>query len=249
MRKARNLVGNLMTHNMVQGINREYIFEKDEEKLKYLSLIRKYSLENKVSIIAYCIMDNHAHLLSHASDSKKLSLFMQEINARYARYYNQKKERVGYVFRNRFESKVMGTELQVLRCIKYIHMNPVKAHIVEKEGDYEFSSYSDYINRNQFINSEVLNSIFNSKKDYLEKLMNIQYMDLNLEEEKTNLKEILEQFLQEQKIKVGDISEDTRVIKKFMAYLSSNGCVFTKKELAETLKISRASLYRRLRNE
>lgn len=249
MRKTRNLVGNLMAHNMVQGINREYIFDKDEEKLKYLSLIRKYSLENKVSIIAYCIMDNHAHLLSHANDSIKLSLFMQEVNARYARYYNQKNERVGYVFRNRFESKVMGTELQALRCIKYIHMNPVKAHIVEKEEDYQFSSYNDYINRNQFINSEILNSIFNSKKDYLEKLMNIQYMDLNLEEEKTNLKEILEQFLKEQKIKVGDISEDTRVIKKFMAYLSSNGCIFTKKELAEALKISRASLYRRLRNE
>ena len=92
MRKARNLIGNLITHNMVQGINREYIFEKDEEKLKYLSLMEEYSIKNKVSIIAYCIMDNHAHLLLNTNDSERLSLFMQEINSRYARYYNKKKE-------------------------------------------------------------------------------------------------------------------------------------------------------------
>lgn len=145
MRKARNLIGNLITHNMVQGINREYIFEK----------------------------------------------VMQEINSRYARYYNNKKERVEYVFRNRFESKIIRTELQILRCIKYIHMNPVKAHIADSEGQYEFSSYNHYINKNQFINSKILNSIFNSKKDYLEKLINIQYINLNLEKEKNDLSKFI----------------------------------------------------------
>ncbi len=63
---------------------------------------------------------------------------MKEINSRYAMYYNRKKQRVGYVFRNRFESKIMSTELQVLRCMKYIHMNSVKAGIVEKEEQYKF---------------------------------------------------------------------------------------------------------------
>lgn len=248
MRKARKLIGNLVTHNMIQGINREYIFEKDEEKLKYLSLIKKYSIENKVSIIAYCIMDNHAHLLLYANDSKKISLFMQEINSKYARYYNKKKERVGYVFRNRFESKIMGTELQTLRCIKYIHMNPVKAHIVESEEKYQFSSYNDYINKSQFINSKILNSIFNSEKDYLEKLIHIQYMNLNLEEEKTDMKEILEQFLMEKGIKFENIRSDTTVIKEFIAYLVLNGYPFFKTELAKTLNMSRVSLYRRLRD-
>lgn len=249
MRKARNLIGNLITHNMVQGINREYIFEKDEEKQKYLFLMKKYSIENQVSIIAYCIMDNHAHLLLYANDSIKLSLFMQEINSRYARYYNKKKERVGYVFRNRFESKVMGTELQTLRCIKYIHMNPVKAQIVKSEEKYKFSSYNDYINQNQFINFKILNSIFNSKKDYLNKLIHIQYIDLNLDEEKTDLKEILEQFLKEQKLQFKNMRYNAIIIKKFISYLTLNGCQFTKTELAEALKISRASLYRRLRDE
>ncbi len=249
MRKPRNLIGNLITHNMVQGINREYIFEKDEEKLKYLYLIKKYSTEYKVAIIAYCIMDNHAHLLLYTNDSKELSSFMQEINTRYALYYNKKKERVGYVFRNRFESKIMGTELQTIRCIKYIHMNPVKAHIVEKEDEYQFSSYNHYINRNQFINSKILNSIFNSEKDYLDELMHTQYMDLNLDEEKTDLKEILKQYLEENQFKFENIREDTIMIKKFIAYLISNEYSFTKTELAQTLKMSRTSLYRKIRDE
>lgn len=249
MRKARNLIGNLITHNMVQGINREYIFEKNEEKQKYLYLMKKYNVEHKVSIIAYCIMDNHAHLLLHSNDSKNLSSFMKEINTRYALYYNKKKERVGYVFRNRFESKIMGTELQTLRCIKYIHMNPVKAHIVETEDRYQFSSYNHYINQNQFINSKILNSIFNSEKDYLDKLTNIQYMDLNLEDEKGDFTEILKQFLEENQLAFEKIRENPRIIKKFMAYLISNGYSFTKTELAQVLKMSRVSLYRRLRNE
>ncbi len=249
MRKARNLIGNLITHNMVQGINREYIFEKNEEKQKYLYLMKKYNKEYKVSIIAYCIMDNHAHLLLHSNDSKNLSLFMKEINTRYALYYNKKKERIGYVFRNRFESKVMGTELQTLRCIKYIHMNPVKAHIVETEDKYQFSSYNYYINQNQFINSKILNSIFNSKKDYLDKLINIQYMDLNLEKEEGDFSEILKQFLEESQFKFENIRENPIIIKKFMAYLISNGYSFTKTELAQVLKMSRVSLYRRLKNE
>ena len=82
----------------------------------------------------------------------------------------------------------MGTELQTLRCIKYIHMNPVKAHIVEKEEEYQFSSYNNYrnnnyisnnyindnfINKNEFINSKILNSIFNSEENYTEKLNNM----------------------------------------------------------------------------
>lgn len=249
MRKARNLIGNLITHNMVQGINREYIFEKNEEKQKYLYLMKKYNKEYKVSIIAYCIMDNHAHLLLHSNDSKNLSLFMKEINTRYALYYNKKKERIGYVFRNRFESKVMGTELQTLRCIKYIHMNPVKAHIVETEDKYQFSSYNYYINQNQFINSKILNSIFNSKKDYLDKLINIQYMDLNLEKEEGDFSEILKQFLEESQFKFENIRENPIIIKRFMAYLISNGYSFTKTELAQVLKMSRVSLYRRLKNE
>lgn len=249
MRKARNLIGNLITHNMVQGINREYIFEKNEEKQKYLYLMKKYNKEYKVSIIAYCIMDNHAHLLLHSNDSKNLSLFMKEINTRYALYYNKKKERIGYVFRNRFESKVMGTELQTLRCIKYIHMNPVKAHIVETEDKYQFSSYNYYINQNQFINSKILNLIFNSKKDYLDKLINIQYMDLNLEKEEGDFSEILKQFLEESQFKFENIRENPIIIKKFMAYLISNGYSFTKTELAQVLKMSRVSLYRRLKNE
>lgn len=234
---------------MVQGINKEYIFQKDEEKLKYINLLKKYSEKYLISIIAYCIMDNHVHLLLNANDSIKLSSFMKEINLRYAMYYNKKNNRVGYVFRNRFESKVMLTELQILRCIKYIHMNPVKANLVENESQYKFSSYNDYINKSNVVNSKNLNLIFNSEKDYLKELLSIEYINLNLEKENINLEIILKQFLKQEQCSFEDITANKNVIMKFIAFLNYNGYKFSKTELAKILKISRTSLYRRLKDE
>ena len=88
---------------MVQGINKEYIFKTNEEKNKYLELLKKYYLEFEIDIIAYCIMDNHAHMLLYSEKIQNISNFMRQINSIYAMHYNKKKDRVGYVYRNRFE--------------------------------------------------------------------------------------------------------------------------------------------------
>ena len=173
-RIARNLLGEFFIHNMVQGINREFIFENDKQKQKYLNLMKKYSQKYELLIISYCIMDNHAHLLTYTNDTKRLSLFMKDINTEYALYYNKLKDRVGYVFRNRFTSKIISDQNQLYTCIKYIHMNPVKAKIVDSEEKYKFSSYNDYINKNNFINSKILNLVFLSEENYIEKSKSIK---------------------------------------------------------------------------
>lgn len=221
---------------MVQGVNREYIFEEENEKLKYLYLVKEYAKKYDIKILAYCIMDNHTHFLIHAVNSTNLSMFMKEINSRYAMYYNRKKQRVGYVFRNRFESKAMLTELQVLRCIKYIHMNPVKAKIVEKEEEYKFSSYNDYFQKSKFINSKNLNSIFNNKENYPQKISEIEYKELNLEQEPINLKVIMEDYLKEKNLKFEELYKCKNEIKKFMKYLNLNEYKYSKTEIAEVLR-------------
>ena len=90
-------------------------------------------------------------------------------------YYNRKKERVGYVFRNRFKSQPILSKKQMYTCIKYIHMNPVKAGIVKEEKDYNYSSYNDYLYQTGFINQEVLNFVFQKNINYLKKFKSIQY--------------------------------------------------------------------------
>lgn len=237
---------------MTQGINREYIFEDRKDKLKYFSLLKEYHERYLIKILAYCIMDNHAHLLLYSVDSSNLSLFMKEINLRYATYYNKRHERVGYVFRNRFKSQVVQTEIQVLRCIKYIHCNPVKAGIVEKEEQYEFSSYNEYFQKSKnpeikIINSKNLNSIFNNQENYLEKLDNVKYEEAYLEKEKLDLRKILEDFLKENNLEVENISKEKIYLKKFISYLISENYKISKIELARVLNISKSKLYRDLK--
>ena len=114
-------------------------------------------------------MDNHVHMLLYANDIKQISNFMKNINSIYAMYYNKKTDRVGYVFRNRFKSVPIMDRKQLYTCIKYIHMNPVKAGKVKEESDYRYSSYNDYLNKTGFIHEEILKFIFNSSNNYIEK--------------------------------------------------------------------------------
>ena len=246
-RTPRSLIGDAYIHNMIQGINREYIFQSSQQKYKYIKLLKKYSQKYNILIISYCIMDNHVHILTYSDNIKNVSLFMKETNTEYAIYYNKQNNRVGYVFRNRFESKVIFNQEYLLKCIKYIHMNPVKAGIVKKESEYKFSSYNNYLNKDGFVNDKVIKNIFNSEEKYLEKFHSINYEPLNLEKEQIKVKEILINYLKEKNLNLGQIKNDKILIKKFISYLISNEYEFTQQDLAEALNISRVSLYRRLR--
>lgn len=243
-RKSRNLLGEILCHHMVQGINKEYIFQKDEEKKKYFELLKKYYSKYEIDIIAYCIMDNHAHMLMYSDKIQNISNFMQQVNSIYAMNYNKEKNRVGYVYRNRFKSVPIMNKEQMYTCIKYIHMNPVKAGKVKSEGDYKYSSYNDYCNKTGFINERILEFAFNSSNNYIEKFQKIEYKDFNFEKEKGSLGELLQKFLFQEKIDFSQIKKDKILVQKFICYLITNQYKFSKVELAKELGISRATLYR-----
>lgn len=243
-RKSRKLLGDILCHHMVQGINKEYIFETNEEKEKYLKLLKKYYIEFKIDVIAYCIMDNHAHMLLHSDRIENISNFMQKINSIYAMDYNKSKNRVGYVFRNRFESVPILKREQMYTCIKYIHMNPVKSHIVKKENEYKYSSYNDYIKKEGFINNRILEFVFSSTKNYIEKFQSIEYQDFNFGKEKIDINEELEKFLIQEDLEFLELIKNKILIQKFISYLDSKKYKYSKVELVKILKIGRTTFYR-----
>lgn len=244
-RKSRKLLDGKVCHHIVQGINKEYIFKKDEEKKKYLSLLKKYYRRYGVDIICYCIMDNHTHLILYSDDINNISNFMRMVNSIYAMYYNKKYNRVGYVFRDRFKSILIMRREQLYACIKYIHMNPVKANIVKNEGEYKYSSYNDYLNKSGFLDQRILNFLFLKPQNYIEKFKSIPYK--NIYDNKVNLKETLNKFLNQENINFNQVkSEKNNILKKFISYLNSNNYEFSKQELADIFKISRATLYRQI---
>ena len=125
-------------------------------------------------------------------------------------------------------------------------MNPVKAGISKKEEDYNFSSYKEYLNLTGIINSKIIDIVFNSKEEYLKKFNSIQYEPINLEKEEINIKDILEKFMSKRDLKLYQIQKSEILIKQFISYLISSEYKFTKQDIAKVLKISRASLYRKL---
>lgn len=243
-RNSRKLLEKIVCHHMVQGINKEHIFEVEKDKNKYLNLMQKYYKQFEVDVIAYCIMDNHVHLILYSDKIQNISSFMKQINSIYAMYYNKKKQRVGYVYRNRFKSVPIMNKEQLYTCIKYIHMNPVKAKIVEKESDYIYSSYNDYLEKTGFIHEKILKFIFNSSDNYIEKFQSIKYK--NIYKEKADLDEALNEFLLKEKIDFRQMLKNKNYIKKFICYLTSNDYEFLKKDISKLLGISKSTLYRKL---
>lgn len=125
-------------------------------------------------------------------------------------------------------------------------MNPVKAGIVQRESDYLYSSYRDYLNQTGFINEKILEKVFHSYHDYCEIFPKIEYQDLKFDIEKVNSRDLLEGFIRQEDIDVLQLSKSKYSIQKFIQYLEEKGFRISKTELAKQLKISRDTLYRRL---
>jgi REP element-mobilizing transposase RayT len=143
---------------MVQGIGRCNIFPSDDFKGYYLSAIARYKQKFDVKLLAFCVMGNHAHALVKAGDTEVLSLFMRHVNTEYAKYYNRMKNRVGYVFRDRYKSETIKNSKHLVYCLAYIQNNPVKAGLVAAAADYPFSSYTNYLNNTGIVDfSEAAN--------------------------------------------------------------------------------------------
>lgn len=130
-------------HVIAKGINKEKIFNQKREKAYFKKIILKHIEKYKVEFYAYCIMSNHVHLIIRA-EIQTLSLFMAVVLAEYASYYNFKHHRNGHVFQNRFTSECIENERYFWICLRYIHLNPVKAHMIKSPLRYQYSSMGEY---------------------------------------------------------------------------------------------------------
>jgi len=171
-RKPRVHFEGALYHVIVTGNNRSNIFEENENKQEYLDIIRRYKSKYGFKIYAYCIMDNHAHLLIQV-DKIPLSKIMQVIQQVYTQRYNKAYKRTGHVFEQRYKGILCDKDNYLLSLIKYIHMNPVNAKM--KNGlEYKWSSHNQYLRKtNNIVDCEFPLSLFSEdkkkrKKQYLE---------------------------------------------------------------------------------
>lgn len=167
-RIARKDIQSNYLHLISQGINREYIFNKEKSKAFYLKLLTEFSAEYEIDILGYCIMDNHAHVIVYSNNREKISKCMHKVNMKFARKYNYINNRVGRVFRNRFFVQPIMDEMQLLNCLVYVHRNPVKSKIVNNYGDYKYSSYMEYLKgKTKNISDKAFILVFGTTSEYM----------------------------------------------------------------------------------
>ncbi len=149
---------------MMKGIGKQILFEDDEDYKRFLNTLKRYADEEQFEIIAYCLMDNHAHLLMHVDSG--LDRIMKRIAGSYAYYYNTKYERSGHLFQDRYKSEPIDDERYLLAVVRYIHNNPQKAGICSRE-EYLWSSWHEYTGNADIISPNLVNEITGNAEEFL----------------------------------------------------------------------------------
>lgn len=142
-RKTRFHQKDTLYHVMLRGNNGNPIFFSDEDRGYICFLLQESVQKFDHSIYAFCLMNNHIHLAIKVNDTS-LSCIMQNIAFRYTYYINKKYNRVGHLFQGRFKSIVVDVNAYFLELIRYIHLNPVRAKLVEDPKEYYWSSHTAY---------------------------------------------------------------------------------------------------------
>lgn len=159
-------------HVYNRGNNFEPIFFSEDNYHFFIKRLLEY-FDNKINLLAYCLMPNHYHLLIEILEDEFLHKAMQRFSTSYTKAINKNQNRVGHLFQGRYKSKLVPNNNYLLHLSRYIHLNPVKAGLVDKPEDWSFSSYRDFINerKSEFLNFEIVTSQVN---DYREFVMSFQ---------------------------------------------------------------------------
>lgn len=167
-RKLRVEYAGAIYHVFQRGNNKEYIFKNDIEKAFFIKQLKEYRLVNNYEILAFTIMDNHYHIIIRTSEVS-LGIVMHFINNIYSKYYNFHHKRTGHVFEERYKCKLVENDAYLIWLLRYIHRNPVRAHLCNKVEDYKWSSDNLYrYNKEVFVNINfILNILSQERNDAL----------------------------------------------------------------------------------
>ena len=143
-RQAREKSNSKIYHIMLRGINRQNIFEEDEDRQRFIETIGYYKAISKYELYGFCLMNNHIHLLVKETE-ESISKAIKRMCSSYVYWYNQKYDRCGHLFQERFKSEAIETDEYFLTVLRYIHQNPVKAGIIKDIRKYLWSSYREYV--------------------------------------------------------------------------------------------------------
>lgn len=154
-------------HIISRGIDGRNILDTDKDKQYLLKLFLHAKKFYKLEIYLYCLLNNHYHF-SMETPLGNVSKVLHWINTTYTSWYNKVYERKGHLFQGRYKSILVDKDEYLLELSKYIHLNPVKAGIVNRPEDYKWSSYRMYVGleTNTFLNTDFILNQFGHSLDH-----------------------------------------------------------------------------------
>lgn len=167
-RKPRIMSSTGIYHIILRSVNQHIIFEEDPDYQKFICIMSDCKTKYETEIYAYCLMDNHIHILLN-SPPNRLSTLFRSLGTRFARWYNSKYSRSGHLFQERFHSVPIENDHSFLSALVYIHNNPVKANMCRYPSEYRWSSFNAYYGqKNDIVNISFACSIAGTKESLLQ---------------------------------------------------------------------------------
>ena len=131
---------NALYHVTSRGDRREAIFESDDDRLSFLQTLGQVVEQFNWLCYAWCLMDNHYHLLIQTPDGN-LSKGMRQLNGVFTQLSNRRHGRVGHLFQGRFKAILVDSDAYLLELARYVVLNPVRARMVKNAANWRWSSY------------------------------------------------------------------------------------------------------------
>ena len=148
--------------------NKEPMFFYDSDYLHFLKLWRKYALSSPITLVAYCLMPTHFHLLVRIDAPLDLSKIISVMLTAYAKWLNTKYNRSGLLFKDRFKAIHVDQQEHLLHLCRYIHLNPFAAGLVNNVEKWPFSNYLEFIGKRKggLFDINFRNELFGTTEQY-----------------------------------------------------------------------------------
>ena len=133
-------------HITARGNERGEIFTDNHDRQRFIGMLIDNLDMYKVRLYAYVLMGNHYHLLIETRNAN-LSVFMHALQSHYTNYFNNRHDRVGHLFQGRYKAIMVDKDGYLLELSRYIHLNPVRAGLTRRPGEWKWGSYDEYVSK------------------------------------------------------------------------------------------------------
>ncbi len=145
-RKPRIHVDGAVYHVILRGNARQEIISDDRDRYRFYDILHKSYERFRHRIVAFCLMNNHIHLAVQVGEVP-LSRIIQNVSQRYTQWFNWRHQKCGHLFQGRYKAIMVDADSYLLELVAYLHLNPVRARVVQRPEQYLWSSHRAYLGK------------------------------------------------------------------------------------------------------